>query len=149
MIASHERPRWEKSEVRFVYFLQEKSRWRLVKIGASNDVAKRFRAIQSAHRYPLTVLGVLRCPDRAWFEHVLHWSFKAYRVRGRREWFHPAEDLMDFITENTVSLADAATAPIYDPGFRRYLPQGEVTEPSYPPNYVFNADGELIDILPE
>ena len=70
-------------------------------------------------------------------------------MRGRREWFHPAENLMDFIAENTVSLADAATAPIYDPGFRRYLPQGEVTEPSYPPNYVFNAGGEVIDILPE
>jgi len=56
---------------------------------------------------------------------------------------------MRFIEQNAVSLADAATAPIYDPGFRRYLSPGEVAEPSHPSNYVFNADGELIDILPE
>lgn len=89
-----------------VYFIREPLGG-FIKIGIALDVAVRLSALQSAHPYPLTVIGI--CPGGQAAETVLHKEFAADRLVG--EWFKPSPALRARIRELCVRPAKAKAAP--------------------------------------
>ena len=69
------------SERRFVYFVA--SGENAVKIGVTDDVLSRMKALQTASPLPLKLLAVM--PDDQETEYDLHRAFAALRISG--EWF--------------------------------------------------------------
>lgn len=62
-----------------------------VKIGFTNDVARRFAALRTSSARPLALLAVLSGNH----EREMHARFASWRIRG--EWFAPAPELVAFI----------------------------------------------------
>lgn len=78
-----------------VYFIQALEGG-LIKIGKARDVAGRFRNIQNMCPIPLKILATVSGYHAT--ETELHKMFAHLRAYG--EWFHPAPELLDYITEN-------------------------------------------------
>jgi hypothetical protein len=86
---------------RSIYFAQAKTLG-FIKIGAAADVVGRLKEIQTGCPDEVELLGVIRDLDCALRrEGELHRRFAKSRHRG--EWFHPTDDLLDFI-KNIASL---------------------------------------------
>lgn len=78
----------------YLYFIQLDDDKRLVKIGFSRNVVKRWATgFVTDNPYPIKVICVCREATPR-IERVLHDFFKDYRYRG--EWFFPAEEIMEF-----------------------------------------------------
>lgn len=77
-----------------VYFIQENGNG-LIKIGKSDDVSKRIKALQSSTPSKLNLLRVVNGSfDR---EKYLHHKFSRFHERG--EWFRPDPELLKMIGE--------------------------------------------------
>ena len=74
-----------------VYFIQGEVT-KLIKIGYTNDVQKRLKALQQSEE--LTLLKQIDEVTRA-YETELHQRFSQFCARG--EWFRPKKELLDFI----------------------------------------------------
>jgi hypothetical protein len=68
-----------------------------IKIGFSNNVQKRVKALQTANSMPLTLVGTM--PGTFATEKALHARFANARIQG--EWFQPTDELISFIREVT------------------------------------------------
>lgn len=79
-----------------VYFIQAREGG-LIKIGRSDDPARRLREFQAGCPVDLVLLFAGRCVDFNIDETELHNRFAEYRVRG--EWFEPAEPILRCIEE--------------------------------------------------
>jgi len=77
----------------FVYFLQS-DQGGPVKIGWARDVEARREALQTAHPYPLVILGKLTGGPK--LEKELHARFAALRCPNG-EWFEPTDELLALI----------------------------------------------------
>ena len=66
-----------------------------IKIGETDDVEGRIRALQTANPEELSLLGRIPCELHS--EKSLHERFKHLRLRG--EWFTPAPELLEFIEQ--------------------------------------------------
>jgi len=75
-----------------VYFVQG-SEGGLIKIGHTNDIAKRLVSLQTGHPTLLTLLATEQGGPE--LERVLHTRFA--HLRGRGEWFANAEELLTYI----------------------------------------------------
>lgn len=83
-----------------VYFIQAVNGGP-IKIGKSKDVETRLSQIQYANDMgKLEVLGVVDGYTET--ERFLHHIFADYRIDPRREWFEPAQPLLDFIANKTI-----------------------------------------------
>lgn len=80
----------------YVYFIQRLDDSRLIKIGMSANVQRRYHQLASRSDVPLSLLGWLD-GGREW---LLHQEFAEYRVEG--EWFRPAPAILDFIERHVV-----------------------------------------------
>lgn len=80
--------------VKSVYFLQVGVDGP-IKIGFTADVESRVATLQTASPFPLRLLG--RVPGDEERERAIHLEFAHLRLRG--EWFSPAPELLEFITE--------------------------------------------------
>jgi hypothetical protein len=95
-----ERLDWEKrvrdvrGEGRIVYFIQG-IKGGPIKIGVTNDVARRLSALQNGAPDKLVVL--LTAEGDREVEEEVHRKFSHLRLRG--EWFEPAQELLQFIAE--------------------------------------------------
>jgi DNA-binding XRE family transcriptional regulator len=79
---------------RTIYFV-ECSETKRIKIGRTKNLAKRLNALQTASPGQLRALASFEGPGRA--ETVLHDRFRHHNRGG--EWFHPGEDLLEFIQQ--------------------------------------------------
>ena len=88
-----------------VYFVRCEA---FIKIGVSDDVRARFRALLSASPYELIPLGYIPGdPDGVdELEERLHIRFALLRHRG--EWFRAEPDLLEFIAEHAQPIRDAS-----------------------------------------
>lgn len=82
-------------DAQHVYFFQ-RGEDGPIKIGASNDLARRFREIQTGCAEPLRVLGVVVLGGRQ-MEQRLHTMFAVDRLHG--EWFRPTQFLYEVISD--------------------------------------------------
>jgi len=77
-----------------------------IKIGATTDVGRRLRALQTSNPAELTVIAVIPpAGEECGFEleQRIHGMFTAERIRG--EWFQPSTRLLDWIKQNTNALS--------------------------------------------
>jgi hypothetical protein len=88
-----------RNRIREVYFVRGDVSG-LIKIGVTNDIERRLRSLQTFSAEPLTLLGVLVCPDYGRSEGWVHAQFSAARSHG--EWFRPADDLLAFIGQHAL-----------------------------------------------
>lgn len=65
----------------------------LIKIGRSDDVAARVRALRSQNGAPIKFLGILSNDPGTEFEHHQRWA----HLRRHGEWFTPNHDLVERI----------------------------------------------------
>lgn len=79
-----------------VYFIGDGT---AIKIGFSENVARRLRSIQTGHHLPLKILGTI--PASAIDELTVHARFAHLRLRG--EWFRIDPELLAFIEETRES----------------------------------------------
>lgn len=81
----------------FVYFIQAESG--PIKIGQSQDIERRLRALQAASADRLLLVGWIHDTDcqKDPLEARLHRRFAKARVAG--EWFHPVPELLAFIRQ--------------------------------------------------
>lgn len=91
-----------------VYFLQSEDGGP-IKIGATNDVAKRMFELQTARADKLVLLTAV--PGDMMLERSLHLHFAAARVKG--EWFTPVPELVRLINDATESgvIGDLSRVP--------------------------------------
>jgi excisionase family DNA binding protein len=78
-----------------VYFVRGRATG-LVKIGQTNDVDRRLRALQANSPDALELLGVIRSSE--FQEAELHGRFARFRLHN--EWFRPTPILLAFIAEH-------------------------------------------------
>lgn len=81
-----------------IYFVQA-GEFGSIKIGYTNDLARRLGALQTGCPHPLTVLGVID-PGEPEMEMALHSKFSQHRSSG--EWFAPTEEIVEYISQNAV-----------------------------------------------
>lgn len=77
-----------------VYFIKEPISG-AIKIGIAADVKYRLQRLQTAHPYPLELIG--HCPGGIKLERELHAEFSSQRLSG--EWFSPSDNLHKRISE--------------------------------------------------
>ena len=84
-----------------IYFIQESTALGAIKIGRSDNVQSRLKALQTAHSSELKLL--LEIPDcMPEMEQLLHARFAESRIRG--EWFEATPDLLSVIQKYTNAL---------------------------------------------
>lgn len=93
-----------------IYFIQD-THSKTIKIGVSKTPLARMADLQTAHHAKLILLGVMDGMQRE--EKALHGEFT--RLQG--EWFEPTPDLLRYIRDNTISLAQIS-APAASPTIR-------------------------------
>ena len=76
-----------------VYFIQS-ANGGPVKIGTSEDVGRRLKALEYQHKTRLVLLKIIAGGRKE--ERVMHERFAGHRI-GRSELFHPGPDLMEFL----------------------------------------------------
>lgn len=99
------------ADVRFIYAIREDRPKGLIKIGSAANVPQRLHELQRQCARPLKLVGV-----RRWIgshtrlaEASIHHALSDHRAKphiiarrglcGVREWFHPHEDVLDFISD--------------------------------------------------
>jgi hypothetical protein len=93
-----------------VYFMQD-GEGGPIKIGTTIHIARRTRELEAIAGRPLRLL--LTIPGGPWSESTLHETFGEYRIHPRREWFHPAPALIDFIAKPSEPLFWAAPCRLW------------------------------------
>jgi hypothetical protein len=76
------------------YYSQRKS-WHYVKIGHTNNIKRRFSAIDAASPMTVKVIGLIKCSSKAKIlelENRFKNDFKGFKVK--REWFHYEDTLL-------------------------------------------------------
>lgn len=101
------------SRVREVYFVQAETLG-LIKIGVTNDTARRLGSLQTFSPDRLKLLGLMICPARGSLEAWLHNRFADARSHG--EWFNPTPALVEFIAAYALNEEDAMIAKIQESG---------------------------------
>jgi hypothetical protein len=96
-----------RDRLREVYFVQA-FELKLIKIGVTNDTQRRVVSMQTLSPDHLAVLGVEFCHKGGALEGRLHQRFEAYRQHG--EWFYPAPEILAYVDEHTMPLAEVAAA---------------------------------------
>lgn len=85
-----------------IYFLQREPDG-IIKIGWSCDIPRRMKQLVRRDT-SLILLGV--CVGGYEYEQQLHKRFSSYRLvferRRNKEWYHPAQPILDFIKTSTV-----------------------------------------------
>jgi hypothetical protein len=81
-----------------IYFIQEPAE-DAIKIGYSTEPSRRLSTLQTSHPRDLELLAVW--PGDQNLEKQIHERFAQFRIRG--EWFRPAQELLDFISENSTN----------------------------------------------
>lgn len=99
-----------RDRVREIYFVRAETMG-FIKIGVTNDSARRLSSIQTFSPDRLVLMGVLVCPHWGETEAWVHNKFREHRVHG--EWFRPAEELLAFIAEYALD-AETAARVIFD-----------------------------------
>lgn len=109
------------ADERFIYAIREDRKGGLIKIGTATNVPRRMREIQKMCARPLKLAGVeLWVGDHARFqEAMIHHVLSAHRAKphiimkrglhGRREWFHPRDEVLAFIANWPVDIEQART----------------------------------------
>ena len=69
-----------------------------IKIGRSNDIARRVHALQNGSPHGLKVCGWIPIGSQ-WTEERVHTKFAHLRMRG--EWFRPGSELFAFIASES------------------------------------------------
>ena len=83
-----------------VYFIQHTNKNKYIKIGWTyRNPMFRLKQIQVGCSHPLELLGVMEC--KSGIEHALHDLFERYKIAG--EWFEPADEILEFIKDNTLT----------------------------------------------
>ena len=78
---------------RFVYFVQGEYT-RLIKIGMTENMEKRFKTLQACSPDTLQILALIKTNQG---DGVYLREFDDYRVHG--EWFRPTDELMEFLAD--------------------------------------------------
>lgn len=86
-------------ELKYVYFFEAP---RVVKIGTTKDIFKRFKTIQSASPVRLNISGIM-VGDRS-IEEALHRRFAGLRQHG--EWFRKTRKLLAYIKKHSDPVLD-------------------------------------------
>ena len=68
-----------------------------IKIGMSQDPTERLRSLQTGSPVALRLMAVVPSQEPEQLEVLLHARFGSLRMHG--EWFHPGEELMEFIKQ--------------------------------------------------
>lgn len=68
-----------------------------IKIGTSINPMDRLNALQTAHPTRLKIIGMMK--GGSVVEKALHVMFATDRLRPNGEWFHPSQQMLDFISE--------------------------------------------------
>jgi len=78
-----------------IYFIQEKEAPFRIKMGFSKNPVKRISVISAYLPQGMKILKVIEgdIEDERWFHNFL----RAYRIKGKREWYHPESDFLMFI----------------------------------------------------
>jgi hypothetical protein len=71
----------------YVYFWQDADNRRQIKIGRTNDPAKRLKTFQTAQAENIRLIAVFRCINDRAAEKMLHDRFDRERIRRNGEWF--------------------------------------------------------------
>lgn len=90
-----------------------------IKIGKTRDLKKRIASLQTAHPYPLEVLGFLQTGDET-LEGVLHQKFSRYKLNG--EWFDRSDEILHYIRDNCQPKATKESEDIF---YREVLEPGD------------------------
>lgn len=88
------------SRAGFIYFIKPVDAEGPIKIGFTENVAKRFAAIQSCSPLPLELIGYFAGEGR--HETILHRLFR--EQRSHLEWFHPSPELVAFAQQHSGAL---------------------------------------------
>ncbi len=78
----------------FIYFVQGECGGP-IKIGYTNDIEKRLRALQTG--YPDILKLLLAFPGNPQYEKLVHKQLDKYRLQG--EWFKPSPEVMNRIRD--------------------------------------------------
>lgn len=81
-----------------IYFVQELSSDKLVKIGYTDRIETRFPTLYTGTPHGVILLGAMDGSLEA--EKALHKQFEAHRYHC--EWFRPAPELLEFIEQNKI-----------------------------------------------
>ena len=81
----------------YIYFIQSEDGF--IKIGCTQTLKKRIKAIQACNALKIKLIGKMKGGYD--LESELHLKFKRYRKRG--EWFHPVPELLEYIAENNIN----------------------------------------------
>jgi len=86
-----------------IYFIQEKEEPYRIKIGYSKDATKRIAVLSATLPQQVEIIKIIPgdIEDEKWFHDLL----KQFRVSGKREWYHPDPDLLDFIETGDLKFA--------------------------------------------
>ena len=81
-----------------IYFIQESEIPHRIKIGYSKTAHARIQKISAGFSQHMVVLKVIEGTkeDESW----LHEYLKEFRVDGKREWYFPDPNLLDFINSD-------------------------------------------------
>lgn len=79
----------------FVYFIQCATLQSPVKIGLTDDVARRLKTIRSSCPAPASLVAAVWTMDAKKLEQSLHRRFQSFRIHG--EWFAAADPVLDLI----------------------------------------------------
>ena len=86
-----------------IYFIQCEDSNNYIKIGwTKNHPVRRLKNLQVGCPYPLKIIGLMECDPTV--ERSLHTVFEQYKIIN--EWFSSAPELLEFIEDNTLSLAE-------------------------------------------
>lgn len=84
-----------------IYFIQESEPPHRVKIGFSDNPARRIPEISAGFSQTMIVLKVIEGSreDEKWIHDYLK-DVLSCRVEGKREWYHPYAELLDYINSD-------------------------------------------------
>jgi T5orf172 domain len=77
-----------------IYFVQVED-WGPIKIGWTEDLKRRMGELKHNSPFRMRLLACLE--EKKLKEDELHKKFSAARIVGKREWFWPIQDLVDYI----------------------------------------------------
>lgn len=102
----------------YVYFIQSANGGK-IKIGQSLNPVMRIIVLRNLEKdSTLKIVGLLKGGSVT--EADLHIKFKQFKVIGRREWFMPSPEIIDFIKNNTFSINEIVHPATGWESYRRY-----------------------------
>ena len=92
-----------------IYFIQEKDPPHRIKVGFSDKPLERIAEITAGFSQHMTVLKVIEGTreDETWLHRHLKYDVGA-RVEGKREWYHPYPEMLDYVNSEWATFPGAA-----------------------------------------